>query len=83
MIGFLLVLTTGTLNLVLQEMQDGKGKQDYLKASAAAEGSLELALLQNKDPRISYSFEGRVQTHTGKIDAFETEMIPLFAIKAV
>ena len=38
---------------------------------------------ENKDPRISYSFEGRVQTHTGKIDAFETEMIPLFAIKAV
>lgn len=84
-------------------MQDGKGKQDYLKASAAAEGSLELALLQikekwygyydtltgsdilgteNKDPRISYSFEGRVQTHTGNIAAYETEMIPLFTINA-
>lgn len=37
---------------------------------------------ENKDPRISYSFEGRVQTHSGKIDAFETEMIPLFWIDA-
>lgn len=49
MIGFLLVLTTSTLNLVLQEMQDGKGRQDYLKAFAGAEGSMELALLQIKE----------------------------------
>jgi hypothetical protein len=37
MIGFLLILTTSTLNLVLQEMQDGKGRQDYMKAYAGAE----------------------------------------------
>ena len=49
MIGFLLVLTTSTLNLVLQEMQDGKGRQDYMKAYAGAEGAMELALLKIKD----------------------------------
>lgn len=49
MIGFLLILTTSTLNLVLQEMQDGKGRQDYLKAYAGAEWSMELALLKIKD----------------------------------
>jgi hypothetical protein len=49
MVGFLLVLTTSTLNLVLQEMQDGKGRQDYMKAYAGAEGALELALFQIKD----------------------------------
>lgn len=54
MIGFLLVLTTGTLNLVLQEMQDGKGKQDYLKASAAAEGAMELALSHIKNTGYGY-----------------------------
>ncbi len=54
MIGFLLILTTSTLNLVLQEMQDGKGKQDYMKAYAGAEGSLELALLQIKQKWYGY-----------------------------
>lgn len=44
MIGFLLVVTSSTLNLVLQEMQDGKGKQDYLKAYAGAESALEIWL---------------------------------------
>lgn len=48
MIGFLLVLTTSTLNLVLQEMHDGKGRQDYIKAFAGAEGAMELGLLQIK-----------------------------------
>jgi len=48
MVGFLLVLTTSTLNLVLQEMQDGKGRQDYMKAYARAEWALELALLKMK-----------------------------------
>jgi len=54
MIGFLLILTTSTLNLVLQEMQDGKGRQDYLKAFAWAEGSLELALLKIKEHWYGY-----------------------------
>lgn len=48
MIGFLLILTTSTLNLVLQEMQDGKGRQDYMKAYAGAEWALELALFEIK-----------------------------------
>jgi len=54
MIGFLLILTTSTLNLVLQEMQDGKGRQDYLKAFAGAEWGLELALLKIKENGYGY-----------------------------
>lgn len=100
-IGFLLVLTTSTLNLVLQEMQDGKGKQDYMKAYAAAEGWLELAMLQIKDKGywyfweikkekllwnssqdglISYSFDSKVSTYSWTLDAFQTNIIPLFWI---
>lgn len=56
MIGFLLVLTTGILNLVLQEMNDGRGRQNYIKAYAAAEGWLELAMLQIKEKW--YGFAG-------------------------
>jgi len=48
LIWFLLVLTASTLNLVLQEMQDGRGRQLYLKSFSAAEWSLEIALLQLK-----------------------------------
>jgi hypothetical protein len=48
MVGFLLILTTSTLNLVLQEMQDGRGRQWYLSAYAGAEWALELALLDMK-----------------------------------
>ncbi len=54
MIGFLLVLTTSTLNLVLQEMQDGKGRQDYMKAYAGAEWAMELALLKIKEKGYGY-----------------------------
>lgn len=54
MIGFLLILTTSTLNLVLQEMQDGSGRQHYLKAFAGAEGWLELALLKIKQEWFGY-----------------------------
>lgn len=54
MIGFLLVLTTSTLNLVLQEMQDGKGRQDYMKAYSAAEWSIELALYKIKEKWYGY-----------------------------
>lgn len=46
MIWFLLVLTTGSFHLVLQELYDGRGKQNYLKAYAAAEAGLEEALFQ-------------------------------------
>jgi len=48
MVGFLLILTTSTLNLVLQEMQDGKWRQWYLQSYAWAEAGLELALLNIK-----------------------------------
>jgi hypothetical protein len=101
MIGFLLVLTTSTLNLVLQEMQDGRGRQDYMKAYAGAEWSLELALLLikeewygysntvndsdilkvwPKDPLIGYTFNGKVQSYTGTLEAYGTDIIPLFYI---
>ena len=48
MVWFLLILTTSTLNLVLQEMQDGRWRQWYLSAYAGAEWALELALLDIK-----------------------------------
>lgn len=54
-IWFLLVLTTSTLNLVLQEMQDGRGKQDYMKSYAAAEWGMELALLEIKEKGYGYA----------------------------
>lgn len=54
MIGFLLVLTTSTLNLVLQEMRDGKGRQNYLKAFYGAEWALEYGLLQIKQKGFGY-----------------------------
>ncbi len=53
-IGFLLVLTTTTLNLSIQEMFNGKGNQDYMKAYSAAEGWLELALLKIKENGYGY-----------------------------
>lgn len=97
--GFLLIITVGTLNLVLQEMQDGKWRQDYMKAYAAAEGGVELVLLgikqqwfgvflqsENseilwddvKTPSISYDSQSRKNAYTGSLEAFETDIIPLF-----
>jgi len=58
MIWFLLVLTTSTLNLVLQEMRDGKGRQDYLKSYHGAEWALELALLRIKEVWYWYDEDG-------------------------
>ena len=54
MIGFLLVLTTSTLNLVLSEMQDGRGRQNYMKAYAGAEWAMELWLLKIKQHGYGY-----------------------------
>lgn len=54
MIGFLLILTTSTLNLVLQELNDGNGRQNYLKTFAGAEWGLELALLKIKQEGFWY-----------------------------
>lgn len=42
--GFLLILTAWTFHIVLQELYDGRGQQNYLKAYAAAEAGLEEAL---------------------------------------
>ena len=47
-IGFLMVITTGVLNLVLRELNDNRWTWDYLKAYAGAEAAQELALLQIK-----------------------------------
>lgn len=48
MVAFLLVLCSWVLQGVLWEMIDNRWRQEYLKASAAAEGALELALLDIK-----------------------------------
>lgn len=55
-IGFLLVLTVGGFQLVLQELYDGRGKQNYLKAYAAAEAGLELALYKLKEDWLWYGY---------------------------
>ena len=47
-IGFLIVITTWILNLVLREMNDNRWAWNYLKAYAWAEAAQELALLQIK-----------------------------------
>ena len=47
-IGFLIVLTTWVLNLVLREMNDNRWAWNYLKTYAWAEGAMELALLEIK-----------------------------------
>lgn len=54
LVWFLLVLTTWSFHLVLQEMYDGRGKQNYLKAYAAAEAWLETALLKVKQEGYGY-----------------------------
>ena len=48
-IGFLMVLTVWTFNIVLRELNDSKWAFDYLKAFAAAEAAWELALLEIKE----------------------------------
>ena len=48
-IGFLLVLTAGVYQLVLSELQDNRGRGNYLKAQYGAEGAMELALLKIKN----------------------------------
>ena len=48
-IGFLLILTVWTYNIVLRELKDSKWSFDYLKAFSAAEAAWELALLTIKE----------------------------------
>ncbi len=47
-IGFLIVLTTWVLNLVLRDMNDNRWQTKYLQAYSAAEWAMELALLKIK-----------------------------------
>ena len=59
MIGFLLILTVSTLNLVLQELQDGRWRENYMKAYAGAEWAMELALLKIKQNGYGFYEEKR------------------------
>lgn len=52
---FMLVLTTWVFSLVLRESKDTKAMENYLKAFAWAEWSLELAMLKSKN--YSYSID--------------------------
>jgi hypothetical protein len=53
-IWFLLVLTTGIFNLILNELKDNKSLWDYMKSYAWAEAWSELALLQIKNNWYEY-----------------------------
>jgi len=54
MVGFLIVVTSWVFNLVLWELNDNRGRENYLKAFAAAEWAQELALLQIKENGYGY-----------------------------
>lgn len=54
LVGFLIVVTSSVLSLVLVELKDGKGRQNYLKAFHGAEWALELALYQIKEKGYGY-----------------------------
>jgi len=54
MVWFLIVVTSWVFNLVLWELNDNRGRENYLKAFAGAEWALELALLQVKDKWYGY-----------------------------
>ena len=54
MIGFLIILTTWILNLVIREMKDNKWSENYQKAYAWAEWAMELWLLKIKTNSYSY-----------------------------
>jgi len=53
-IWFLLVLTTGIFNLILNELKDNRAMGDYIKAYAWAESARELALLDIKKEGYGY-----------------------------
>jgi len=58
LVGFLLVLVSGVFQLVLLEMNDNRGRENYLRASAGAEWALELALLKIK--KIGYGYHDEI-----------------------
>ncbi|MDD5213268.1 MAG: hypothetical protein PHG82_02495 [Candidatus Gracilibacteria bacterium] len=54
MTSFILILVAGVFKLILENMYDTRGMQDYLKAYSRAEGSMELALKKIKDNNFGY-----------------------------
>ena len=60
MVGFLLVLTTWVLNLVMRELIDNKWSENSLKAYAWAEWAMELGLLWIKEN--GYGFDESLET---------------------
>ena len=86
---------------MLQEMQDGRGRENYMRAYAGAEWALELALFDIKDKGygfykeetniqyfgdtrkngfIEYDIDSETSSYTGSLEAFTTDIIPLFTI---
>lgn len=59
MVGFLLVLTAGVFHLVLSELQDNKGRANYIKAYYGAQGGIEWALLKIKN--VGYGVVDEIQ----------------------
>ncbi len=57
-IGFLIVVTTWILNLVIREMKDNRGQFSYLQAYAWAEAAMELALFDIK--KYSYGVYNKI-----------------------
>ncbi len=53
-VGFLFVVSSGIFQLVLTELNDNRGRENYLRASAGAEAALELALLWIKQNGYGY-----------------------------
>lgn len=53
-VGFLLILSAWVFELVLLELGDNRGREDYLKASATAQWAMELALLSIKQKGYGY-----------------------------
>ena len=64
MVGFLIVVTSWVFNLVLWELNDNRGRENYLKAFAAAEWAQELALLQIKENGYGYYGDNAVVTES-------------------
>lgn len=58
LISFLIVLVSGTLTLIVGELKDSKGRQDYLRAFYAAEWGLEMALYDIKEKWYGYTESG-------------------------
>ncbi|MDD4151444.1 MAG: hypothetical protein PHR68_02410 [Candidatus Gracilibacteria bacterium] len=63
MTSFIIIIVSGVFKLILQNMYDTRGMQDYLKAYARAEGSMEIALKKVKD--MGYGYEEHIFSNAG------------------